>query len=54
MHLQEPLKEFGYKEGDFPAAEEASKQVLSLPCYPGMSENDIEKVSQVIIKCLKG
>lgn len=54
MHLQEPLKAYGYKEGDFPVAEKAAKEVLSLPVYPGMSLRDIEKVADIVKKCLKG
>ncbi|MCI4625975.1 MAG: DegT/DnrJ/EryC1/StrS family aminotransferase [Candidatus Magnetoovum sp. WYHC-5] len=51
MHMQNALDGL-YKEGDFPIAEEAARQVLSLPIYPGMQANDIEKICQVIIRCL--
>ncbi len=52
MHLQEALNGYGYRKGDFPVSEKVSSEVLSLPIYPTMSEKDIERVSDVIIKCL--
>lgn len=44
MHLQECFKDFGYKEGDLPIAEEISKTELSLPVYYGMTQEEIEYV----------
>ena len=37
VHLQKPYRAMGFKEGDFPVAEKAAAQVLSLPMYPGLS-----------------
>jgi dTDP-4-amino-4,6-dideoxygalactose transaminase len=52
MHLQKPIGQFGFKKGDFPVAETAAAQVLSLPVYPGLSNEDIERIAEVIKKCL--
>jgi dTDP-4-amino-4,6-dideoxygalactose transaminase len=40
-HLQKAYRHLGYKEGDFPIAEEIAKTCLSLPIWPGMNVNDL-------------
>ncbi len=41
-HLQLAYKHLGYKEKDFPIAEEIAKTCLSLPIWPGMDKNSIQ------------
>jgi len=50
LHLQECFKYLGYKEGDFPVAEDASEHVLAIPMYPELSEDKQEYVVQKIAK----
>jgi dTDP-4-amino-4,6-dideoxygalactose transaminase len=44
LHLQEVYKYLKYKSGDFPESEQAQEQVLTLPMYPELSEEQIELV----------
>ena len=48
MHLQECYKELGFKQGDFPIAEEISATELSIPIYYGMTDNEIQYVIDTI------
>ncbi len=49
-HLQEAYSELGYKKGDFPICEELANQVLTLPLYNGMTNDElsylIDKLNQ--------
>ncbi len=42
-HLQKAYKHLGYKEGDFPIAEEIARTCLSLPIWPGLLKSDLDK-----------
>lgn len=53
MHLQQALKHLGYKEGDFPVAEVTSRNILSLPIYPELKDEEVYEISQVILRCLR-
>lgn len=49
MHLQEALKFLGHKRGDFENAERAAEEVLSLPMYPELEENEIAQVAEIVL-----
>lgn len=44
MHLQDCYKGLGFKEGDFPIAEEISATELSIPMYYGMTDEEVQYV----------
>jgi hypothetical protein len=43
-------RNFGWKEGDMPNAELYYKNCISIPMFPGMSDDDIERVISEIYK----
>jgi dTDP-4-amino-4,6-dideoxygalactose transaminase len=47
-HLQKAYKYLGYKKGSFPIAEYIANTCLSLPIYPGLTQDNIEYVSSTI------
>jgi dTDP-4-amino-4,6-dideoxygalactose transaminase len=47
-HMQECYANLGIKKGELPIAEGMANSVLSLPIYPGLSEGDVQRVSQGI------
>lgn len=48
LHLQAALKDLGYKPGDFPHAERAAAEVLALPLYPELREDEQQTVVEAI------
>lgn len=50
LHLQPAYRHLGYKEGDFPIAEQLSREVLSLPIFPGMTPPEVSHVVECVGK----
>ena len=48
LHLQPLYASLGYKPGDFPCAERASREVLSLPMFPELTAKQITRVANAI------
>ncbi len=52
LHLQTAYKELGMKSGSLPVAEQAAQEVLSLPMYPELKEDQIRQVAEALKKAL--
>ncbi|MEY2428110.1 MAG: hypothetical protein QOJ40_995 [Verrucomicrobiota bacterium] len=48
LHLQKCYASLGYKAGDFPVAEKAARECLSLPIYPEMTDTQVQRVADVL------
>ena len=52
LHLQEALRDLGYREGQFPESERASHEVLALPIYPELREDEQARVVEAVCSFL--
>ncbi|MCL2660226.1 MAG: DegT/DnrJ/EryC1/StrS family aminotransferase [Acidobacteriaceae bacterium] len=48
LHMQESLSSLGYRRGDFPASEKAAEEVLALPMYPELRDDEQQIVVDAI------
>jgi dTDP-4-amino-4,6-dideoxygalactose transaminase len=48
LHLQKAYEGYGFHAGDYPEAEAASREILSLPIYPGLTEEQQTYVAKSI------
>lgn len=48
IHLQEAYKHLGMKQGTFPVAEKVASEILSLPIFPQLKEEEIERIANLI------
>ncbi len=53
LHLQPLYASLGHKAGDFPHAERAAQEVLSLPMYPELRKEQIARVVETVAEFLK-
>lgn len=52
IHLQPAYQSLGYQLGDFPVSERASVEILSLPLYPELTDDEVDKVCAALIDVL--
>ena len=52
LHLQRCFMSLGYKQGDFPESEKASREVLALPVYPELTDEMKDYVAETLLSFL--
>jgi dTDP-4-amino-4,6-dideoxygalactose transaminase len=52
VHLQPAFRHLGYGPGDFPVAEAAARQLLSLPLYPQITQEQQVRVADAVRRAL--
>ena len=52
LHLQPVYEDLGYEKGQLPKVEQAAREVLSLPMFPGISSEQQERVVDALKDCL--
>jgi dTDP-4-amino-4,6-dideoxygalactose transaminase len=52
IHLQPAWRHLGYARGDFPVAEALADRCLSLPCFPGITEEEQLRVANALARAL--
>ncbi|MGY3567074.1 DegT/DnrJ/EryC1/StrS family aminotransferase [Sinomonas sp. RB5] len=54
VHLTEAFSSLGYGPGDFPVAEAAAEQILSLPMFPHLTDGQVERVAEAAAEAVAG
>jgi len=52
VHLFRHYRSLGYGDGDFPNAERIGRETVTLPLFPAMTENDVERVCDAVAAVL--
>jgi dTDP-4-amino-4,6-dideoxygalactose transaminase len=53
LHLFALYRRMGWKEGDFPHAEHAGRNILTLPLFPAMARADVARVVRELAAILR-
>lgn len=53
LHLFSLYRRLGFKEGDFPHAERAGRETITLPLFPSMQDADVDRVCGTIAEVIK-
>jgi dTDP-4-amino-4,6-dideoxygalactose transaminase len=53
IHLFRIYRQMGFKDGDFPHAEYAGRNILTLPLFPTMTRDDVRRVASALSGILR-
>jgi dTDP-4-amino-4,6-dideoxygalactose transaminase len=48
IHLQPSMRSLGYNQGDFPITEQVVNEIISLPMYPELTDEQVEYVAEQV------
>ena len=48
LHLEPAFAHLGYHPGDFPAAERAAREIVSLPMFPHLQAEEVRRVAEAV------
>lgn len=54
VHLQEAYQDLGYTPGSLPHTEQAAAEILSLPLYPELTDDDVQYVAAALRETVAG
>jgi dTDP-4-amino-4,6-dideoxygalactose transaminase len=52
IHLFKLYRALGYREGQFPHTERIARAIITLPLFPAMQDDDVERVCEALRHCL--
>jgi dTDP-4-amino-4,6-dideoxygalactose transaminase len=52
LHLFSLYRGMGFKDGDFPNAEDIGRRIVTLPLFPAMQDSDVDRVGAALITSL--
>lgn len=52
LHLFSLYRKLGFKDGDFPHAEDVGRRTVTLPLFPAMQDSDVDRVCDAIAAAL--
>jgi dTDP-4-amino-4,6-dideoxygalactose transaminase len=53
LHLFRLYREMGFREGDFPHAERVGAGIVTLPLFPAMGDEDVDRVATAVRDILR-
>ena len=48
IHLMRGYQDLGYREGQFPVAENKARRIFSLPIYPHLKDDEVDEIVEVV------
>jgi dTDP-4-amino-4,6-dideoxygalactose transaminase len=52
LHLTSLCRSYGYREGDFPNAERVARETVTLPLFPAMALDDVDRVCRAVAEII--